>query len=243
MMKKQLTRRIAMLGLQELKEAIANGKVTLAKTFAAAFDVDCQNGFTPRCPGELPVTGGETIVDELNDQATLVCFRVGSKDAHCLAAVYNATKAEPQFTPINTDNYPDADLKWNTHCIMGTFGAELLPGLPSIVEYDYFVWKGIEPTMHPYGACYHDAAETLSTGVIEYLKNKGVGTVIVGGLATDYCVKLTVLQLKRAGFDVIVNLAACRGIADDTVLETLKTFEDEGVYCVNTAAELKELFV
>ena len=71
--------------------------------------------------------------------------------------------------------------------------------------------EGIELDMHPYGACYHDLAERLSTGVIEFLRENSVTTIIVGGLATDYCVKTTVLQLLRAGFQVIVNLSACRG--------------------------------
>ena len=42
---------------------------------------------------------------------------------------------------------------------------------------------------------------------------RGVTTVLVGGLATDHCVKTSVLQLRRAGFRVIVHLDACRGIA------------------------------
>ncbi|MFX5522361.1 isochorismatase family protein, partial [Acinetobacter baumannii] len=78
-------------------------------------------------------------------------------------------------------------------------GFELLDELPRPIDYDFFVWKGVEPDLHPYGACYHDLAERRSTGVIEYLRQNGVSHVLVGGLALDYCVKNTALQLRRAG--------------------------------------------
>jgi len=55
-----------------------------------------------------------------------------------------------------------------------------------------------------------------STGVIEFLRHNAVERVLVGGLALDYCVKTTALQLRRAGFAVDVFLPACRAIADDT---------------------------
>ena len=59
-------------------------------------------------------------------------------------------------------------------------------------------------------------AEKRSTGVIEFLRHNGVDRVLVGGLALDYCVKTTALQLRRAGFAVDVYLPACRAIAEDT---------------------------
>jgi len=215
-------------------------KITLHekwKDAIATFNVDCQNGFSPNCPGELPVAGATEIVEELNKQAEYAGVHVASKDAHCLAAVYNATPNEPQFTGL--DGYPDADIKWNTHCIMGTYGAELLEGLPPVKDYDYFVWKGIEPTMHPYGACYHDTAQEMSTGVIEFLNGADVDTVIVGGLATDYCVKTTVLQLVRGGFGVILNLGACRGIAPDTIEVAKKEMDEAGVYLINSSNDIQ----
>lgn len=65
----------------------------------------------------------------------------------------------------------------------GTPGFELLDDLPAPLDYDYFVWKGVEPDLHPYGACYHDLAEKRSTGVIEFLRQNDVDLVLVGGLA------------------------------------------------------------
>lgn len=203
------------------------------KTLFASFDIDAQQTFTPLCPNELPVFEGDQIVSELNANAELATYRIGSKDAHSPQAIWVATESQPQFTPLAGEN---VDMRWNQHAVPGTPGFELIPGLPHPSQYDYFVWKGVELDMHPYGACYHDFAEQLSTGVIEFLQAKRVTHVIAGGLATDYCVKLTVLQLCRAGFQVILNLAACRGIAPGTTDTALAAMQTAGVICIHNAA-------
>lgn len=199
------------------------------KQLTASFDVDAQKGFTPLCPGELPVAGGESLAGALNRQAGLARLRVGSKDAHPTNAVWKVEEGNPPFSPVAGKS---VDIRWNLHCVPGTRGHELIDGLPHPADYDFFVQKGIEPDMHPYGACYHDLAERQSTGVIEFLKCNGIETVIVGGLATDYCVKTTALQLRRAGFQVIVNLAACRGIAGETIHAAVEAMAASGIVVV-----------
>ena len=206
----------------------------------ASFDVDAQNTFTGLCPDELPVAGGTEIVDELNAQARYAQYRLGSKDAHNPKAIWVATDEHPQLEPVAGDN---VDVRWNVHAVPGTKGFELIAGLPHPANYDFFVWKGVELDMHPYGACYHDLAETLSTGVIEYLRCHDVKTVIVGGLATDYCVKDTALQLCRAGFHVILNKAACRGVAPDTTEAALAQMASAGIDVVTDAAEIDNRLV
>lgn len=201
----------------------------------ASFDVDAQNTFTPLCPDELPVPGGHEIVDELNAQARFARWRLGSKEAHSPDAIWVATAEHPQLEPVAGTN---VDVRWNLHAVPGTTGFDLISGLPHPAEYDFFVWKGVEPDMHPYGSCYHDLGESVSTGVIEYLRDRGVKLVVVGGLATDYCVKNTVLQLRHAGFAVILNRAACRGVAPDTTVKALEAMLAAGVTFVANAAEL-----
>ena len=189
-----------------------------AQNKIAAFDIDAQNTFTPVCPDELPVAEGDQIVEELNAQA--------------------AGNGHPVLSPVS--GYPDVDVYWPAHAIVGTKGFEFITGLDP-KNYDFQVYKGIEIDKHPYGACYHDLANTLSTGAIEYLREHGITTVICGGLATDYCVKNTVLQLRAAGFEVILNLAACRGIAPDTVAAALEEMRTHDVTIVENTAELKKM--
>ena len=186
--------------------------MTLSKTAIASFDVDPQKSFTPLCPNELPVAGGDQIGAELNYMASLAGYRVGSKDAHTPHAPWVVTQPGDMLQPTGLEH---ADLTWLSHCVPGTEGFTLLDELPTPYDYDYFIWKGVEPDLHPYGACYHDLHDKLSTGVIEYLKAQGVRRVIVGGLALDFCVKTTALQLLRAGLEVVLHLPACRGISEE----------------------------
>lgn len=212
--------------------------IKVDKSITASFDVDPQCGFTPLCPNELPIQDGNLIVDELNAQALFTQYRVVSKDCHPSEAPWIADSPEQIMTPVEGD-YPNLDIKWPAHCVVGTKGNSLIPGLPNESSYDFLVEKGIDPLMHPYGACYHDLAESESTGVIEWLHQREIKVIIVGGLATDYCVKTTVLQLCRAGFQVIVNLAACRGVDKETTKVALKEMQNIGVKLVTCSQELE----
>lgn len=205
------------------------------KDQVASLEVHTQYTFTEECPDELPVPGGTEIVPELNEQAKYAKYRIGSKEAHHPEAIWVANEEQPTLSPIAGEN---VDVRWPKHSIIGTKGFRKLEGLPEITDYDYFVWQGVELDMHPYGVCYHDHNEKLSTGVIEFLRNRKVGTVIVGGLATDFCVKTTVIQLLKAGFKVIVNLGACRGIEEKTVAEAKQEMQDSGAKFVVTASEI-----
>ncbi len=100
------------------------------------------------------------------------------------------------------------------------------------------VRKGVEPDLHPYGACYHDLAERRSTGVIEYLKVQEVGAVIVGGLALDYCVKTTARQLRQAGFKVLPYLPACRALTQEGAISACGALAAEGVILCGDEAAL-----
>lgn len=209
-----------------------------AKPYVASLDVDAQNSFTPLCPNELPVQEGNAIVTALNAQARFAQYRLGSKDAHPRNPVWLADEQHPAFTPLT--GFKNVDVRWPAHCIPGTFGFQLLDGLPHPQAYDFFVWKGVEPDMHPYGACYHDLEESLSTGLIEFLAAHGITTVIVGGLATDYCVKTSVLQLLNAGFITILNLVACRGIHADTTLAAIEQMKAKGAIILSSTDELEQ---
>jgi nicotinamidase/pyrazinamidase len=210
--------------------------IAIDKLHTASFDVDAQKTFTTLCPTELPVPEGDRIAESLNAQAQFARYRVGSKDAHSPKALWVANEKNPVFSPIAGI---DMDIHWPVHAVPGTLGFELLEGLPHPREYDFFVWKGIEPDMHPYGACYHDFAETLSTGLIEFLRSKKIDTIIVGGLALDYCVKTTALQLLRAGFRVIINLSATASIAPETENAAKKLLKEEGTIFIEGLDELQ----
>lgn len=203
-----------------------------------SIDVDAQKTFTPLCPDELPIAGGDEIVGELNAQAAVADLRVMTKDAHTVSAKWLCQdRAE-----IGMPTYlPDADCKWVAHAIVGSYGYELLDGLPAETDYDFCVWKGISPDLHPYGACFHDFQEKLSTGLIEWLRSQNAKILIVGGLATDFCVKTTVLQLLAVSdWEVWVNRAACRGIAEQSSETAWQIMRQHGAKLFNNAEEISK---
>ncbi|MBF4208281.1 isochorismatase family protein [Pseudomonas frederiksbergensis] len=203
----------------------------------ASFDVDAQNGFTDNAPSELPVPGGAEIAPALNAMAKRASLRIGSKDAHTPKAAWVVGSHAEMLQPLDMAN---ADLTWVSHCVPGTPGFELLAGLPVPIDYDFFVWKGIEPDLHPYGACYHDLANRRSTGVIEYLKVQEVKAVIVGGLALDFCVKNTALQLQAAGLQVFIYQPACRAISAQGAAAAMAEMTGQGVIACADLASLDQ---
>lgn len=220
----------------EAKHLVIGGKQVYSPTLAS-LDVDPQCGFSGICPDELPVPGAEEIVPELDAQAEHAELRLASGDAHSKKSVWAATEKEPQFSPII--GYKDLDIRWKIHCVPGTLGFEFLPGLDAR-NYQFIAYKGIEPDMHPYGACYRDLADTLSTGLIEFLLVNHIENVVVGGLATSYCVKKTVLQLCQYGcFNVFVNLAACRDIPGSDTEASIREMKEAGAIIITSSKEIK----
>ena len=117
------------------------------------------------------------VAAELNAQALFGSFRIVSKDCHPPEAPWVAQSAEEVMTPVAGD-YPGLDIKWPVHCVVGTEGNRLIPGLPEESENDLLIEKGHDPLKHPYGACYQDLAETESTGVIEWLRQRQIETLL-----------------------------------------------------------------
>lgn len=205
-------------------------KIDRVKT--ASVDVDPQKSFSELCPNELPVAGALEIVDELKHNHSKASVRLVSRDMHPPGAAWEAESPDKMLQPVGL---PEVDIKWNPHCVVGTLGVELLPGLPAVREYDFQLNKGIDPDAHPYGAFYHDQADTLSTGGIEFLRSKAIDTVIVGGLALDFCVKKSVEQLLDAGFRVILNLASTRAVFPENAITVIGELADKGVILVENS--------
>lgn len=216
-------------------------KKYLFKETSATFLVDAQKGFTPLCPDELPVPDGDLIGRECNKTFEKTKFKVASKDAHSKNAWWITEDRKLIGNPIPLKNQ-QVDLYWPRHCEVGTYGFELLSDLPPIEEFDFVVYKGLENNIHVYSAVYqllkpNAKGSRISTGVIEFFKENGVDTIVVVGLATNYCCMSTAIDLIHAGFRVIINLDGCRGIGNTApAIENMKRV---GVEFVNSADELE----
>jgi nicotinamidase/pyrazinamidase len=145
--------------------------------------VDVENDFTPG--GALAVADGDRVVPVLN------------RYAERFAGANLPVCASRDWHPAVTSHFKEYGGIWPPHCIQGTKGAEFHPGL-KLPEGATVVSKGMDPDKDSYSA--FDALEPDGTPLAESLRRKGVEHLYVGGLATDYCVKWTVLEALRHGF-------------------------------------------
>jgi nicotinamidase/pyrazinamidase len=205
------------------------------KKIIASFWVDPQNCFTSLCPGELPVPQAQEIVPALLAQREYAQYQIISVDAHPINALWETTDPSQIAKPISPQIYPNIDAYWPRHAIEGSFGQTLIAGLPdlNIENYDCIVEKGKHIDCHPYGAMYLDLEKKGASPALHFLKDKHITHVIIAGLATEFCVLETVLQLLEQHVTVIVNLTGCRGFPD-TAEAAVKHMEKAGALIAKT---------
>jgi len=165
---------------------------------SALLVIDVQNDFCPG--GALAVPNGERVIPVLNR----VIERFEAKGA----PVY----ASRDWHPSDTTHFKAFGGPWPVHCVAGTPGAALHRDL-NAPENAVIVSKGQDRGDAGYSA--FDGVTADGRPLADDLRRRGVSKVYVGGLATDYCVRASVLDARRAGFDVTVLTDAIAGLTPD----------------------------
>jgi nicotinamidase/pyrazinamidase len=162
---------------------------------AALLVVDVQNDFCPG--GALPVPDGHRVVTALN--------------LHIARAVEQGMPvyASRDWHPPVTTHFAPYGGTWPVHCVRGTPGAEFHPQL-RLPEAAAVVTKGESPDSHGYSAFEGRTAEGVP--LPEELRQRGITRLFVGGLATDYCVRHSVLDALAAGLEVQLLQDAIAGV-------------------------------
>jgi nicotinamidase/pyrazinamidase len=160
--------------------------------------VDVQNDFADPA-GSLYVRGGEDVVPIVNSQIATARRRG--------APVYYTRDWHPEHTP----HFVTDGGIWPVHCVHDTWGAELHPDLS--VE-GPLVHKGISGEDGYSGFTERDptSGESTPTDLAALLTGAGVSSVVVCGLATDYCVKATALDARALGYRTTVLTDAIRAV-------------------------------
>jgi len=153
--------------------------------------VDVQNDFCPG--GALAVPGGDQIVEVVNR----------------LAAVFPYVAATEDWHPADHISFKQRGGAWPPHCVQGSQGAELHPDLKQS-NIDLIVRKGHSPDKDTFEGL--EAITPARKTLDQVLKGNQVDTIYVGGLATDYCVKATVLDALNKGYRVFAVTDAMRGV-------------------------------
>ena len=170
--------------------------------------VDLQNDFCPG--GALPVPEGDRIVAVINQLQRRFDLVVATQDWHPANHGSFATN-HPGKKPGDTIELAGLpQILWPVHCVQGTRGADFHPQFDTSAIAKAFR-KGADPTVDSYSG-FFDNGRRKSTGLGEYLKERGVDCVYVCGLATDYCVKYTALDAVDLGFNTYLVEDACRGV-------------------------------
>jgi nicotinamidase/pyrazinamidase len=175
---------------------------------AALLVIDLQNDFCPG--GALAVPGGDTIVPLVNRLAQKFTTVILTQDWHPASHISFAAN-HPGRQPFETTELPyGTQVLWPTHCVMGTPGAALHPGL-AIPHANAILRKGLNPRVDSYSA-FLEADRTTKTGLDGYLSSRGIRDVYLCGLATDYCVAWSAEDSRKFGFNATVLEDACRAI-------------------------------
>ena len=170
--------------------------------------IDLQNDFLPG--GTLAVPGADELVPVVNALMPGFDLVVATQDWHppdhgSFAANH---PGRDLFETIDLDGL--SQTLWPVHCVRNTGGALFAPTLETRRIARVFP-KGTNPRIDSYSG-FHDNGHRNSTGLGDWLRAQGVKRLSVAGVATDYCVKFTVLDALAEGFAVDVLARACRGV-------------------------------
>ena len=158
----------------------------------------------------LPVTEGDLVIPVANrlmpDYATVVATQDWHPANHKSFAANHPWRKPGQVIDLNGLD----QVLWPIHCVQGTFGSELVDALDQDKITKVFR-KGTDPEIDSYSG-FFDNGHRKSTGMAEWLRERGIEEVHVMGLATDYCVKFTVLDALGEGFRAKLFVEGSRGV-------------------------------
>jgi len=190
--------------------------------------VDIQNDFCPG--GALAVPHGDQVIPLINGLAGRFENVVLTQDWHPRGHQSFAS-THPGLLPYQTMTAPyGPQILWPDHCIQDTFGAAFHSAL-RISHAVLVLRKGFRKTIDSYSTFYENDRRT-ATGLVGYLRERGLTRVVLAGLAFDFCVRFSAEDARREGFDVMVVEDACRGIdVEGSIAVTRQSFAERSIVC------------
>lgn len=193
---------------------------------SALLVIDVQNDFCPG--GALAVPEGNEVVEVINRLAGRFEHAVLTQDWHP-PDHQSFASTHPGHLPYTSIAMPyGAQTLWPDHCVQHSVGADFHPSL-EVRCAQLVIRKGFRRTIDSYSAFFENDRIT-PTGLAGYLRDRGLGQLVLAGLATDYCVAYSAIDARRLGFSVTVLLEACRAInLDGSLQHALDAMRKAGV--------------
>ncbi len=170
--------------------------------------VDIQIDFLPG--GALAVPHGDEVVPVANSMMDVFEVVCATQDwhppGHKSFAVNNPGKEVGDTIDLNGTE----QILWPVHCVQNTEGAKFAPALRTD-KFTKIFRKGVDAEIDSYST-FFDNWHRRSTGLEDFLEDRGVDKIYLLGLATDYCVKYSALDAVELGFDTSVIEDGCRGV-------------------------------
>ncbi len=162
--------------------------------------VDVQNDFCPG--GALAVPDGDAVVPVVNRLAGRFAHLVLTQDWHP-AGHRSFASSHPGRQPFETVEvaYGPQTL-WPDHCVQGTAGADFHADL-AVDRAEMILRKGFRPEIDSYSAFFENDHAT-TTGLTGYLRERGFTRIFGTGIATDFCVKFSLLDARAQGFEAFL---------------------------------------
>ena len=194
--------------------------------------VDMQNDFMPG--GALGVPGADQLVPLINVLMKQFDYVIATQDWH--------PKDHMSFT-INQGGAKEGEVietagiqqvLWPVHCVQNSSGAEVVTGL-DVSKIDHVIRKGTDRWIDSYST-FFDNAHRKKTSLADYLFSKGVDTIYLVGVATDYCVYYSALDALDLGFKVFVIQDGCCGIDlhEGDIDKALQMLNEKGAQIVSS---------
>jgi nicotinamidase/pyrazinamidase len=182
----------------------------------ALFIVDLQNDFCPG--GALAVPNGDRVMPVLN--SLIEKFVAAGRPVYL----------SRDWHPPDTSHFTPFGGPWPVHCVAGTAGADFHPDLRVPADATV-VSKGQDRRDDGYSA--FEGVTEDGRPLVEDLGRRGVSRLYIAGLATDYCVRATALDARRAGLEVAVVTDAIAGIGADSTRRALEEMRKAGASLVS----------
>jgi nicotinamidase/pyrazinamidase len=215
---------------------------------SALIEVDVQVDFCPaytsregtvRPAGALAVPGGDRVVAPLNAlaekfapvEAQIVASQDWHPPGHVSFAAAHPGKKPGDLLRLSGDM---EQILWPAHCVMDTAGAQFHEELRTDLI-TFVLRKGYHEDLDSYSVFFENDRKT-PTGLEDFLQEKAVDTLVVGGLATDYCVFYSVMDGLRLGYRVILLTDAVAGVdfPPGSVERALKAMGEGGALLVDS---------